>query len=78
MRPSVPSLRIILSACADEEDLIGSINQSEVYRYYAKPWDAAALRDGLRDAFRHYWRQHDAPTRPTGPSRGRHLLTLSA
>jgi len=53
------TLRIILSGCADDAALLGSINRSEVYRYYTKPWDAARLRDSVRDAFRHYRHLHD-------------------
>jgi len=54
------TLRIVLSSCADDGALIGSINRGEVYRYYEKPWDAASLRESLREAFRHYWHLHDA------------------
>jgi len=56
------ALRILLSSGADGEALIASINRGEVYRYYTKPWDAAELRNNLREAFRHYWNLQDAHT----------------
>jgi EAL domain-containing protein (putative c-di-GMP-specific phosphodiesterase class I)/ActR/RegA family two-component response regulator len=56
------ALRIVLSAGGGDGALIASINRGEVYRYYTKPWDAAELRNNLREAFRHYWNLQDART----------------
>jgi len=57
---------LMLSACTDDGTLVDAINRAEVYRYYEKPWDGDALRLGLRDALRHYWRMHDPVLVPTG------------
>ena len=54
------ALRLMLSGYADDDSLIGAINRGEVYRYYTKPWDAEQLREGLREAFRHYHLLHEA------------------
>jgi diguanylate cyclase (GGDEF)-like protein len=59
-------LRLMLSVCTDQGTLVDAINHAEVYRYYQKPWDAELLRVGLRDAFRHYWRLHDAAAAASG------------
>jgi len=56
------ALRILLTSGDDESALIASINRGEVYRYYTKPWDAAELRNNLRQAFRHYWNLQDSRT----------------
>jgi len=66
------ALRILLTSGADDGALIASINQGEVYRYYTKPWDAAELRNNLRQAFRHYWNRQNASTgwRATVPESG--------
>lgn len=43
-------VRILLTGGASVESAIDSINQGEVYRYLTKPWEAAELRDVLREA----------------------------
>jgi diguanylate cyclase (GGDEF)-like protein len=53
------ALRIVLSACTETESVIAAINRGAVHRYYTKPWDSAALRSDVHDAFRHYWLLHD-------------------
>jgi len=74
------TLRIVLSGCADDGALIGSINRGEVYRYFTKPWDAAKLRDSMREALRHYWQLHDARTgwRTADERHDRQLAVLPA
>jgi len=37
------AVSIILSGYADRTDLVGAINEAQVFAYVTKPWDAAAL-----------------------------------
>lgn len=43
--------RIILSAADDREAVMASINEVAVYKFINKPWNDAALRNAVRDAF---------------------------
>ena len=51
-------LRIVLSGYTDLESVMDSINRGSIYRFYTKPWDSDALRENVRDAFRHYALMH--------------------
>jgi DNA-binding NtrC family response regulator len=51
-------LRIMLTG-SEDHDLVGTINQGEIYRFYTKPWNNDELRTRIRDAFRHYWRLNE-------------------
>ena len=49
------TVRIMISGQAALDTVIDAVNRGEIFRFYAKPWDEAQLRDGIREAFRHYW-----------------------
>ncbi len=53
------TLRIILSAYADFESIIDSINCGAIYRFYKKPWRRDVIRGDIRDAFRDYDRLNE-------------------
>jgi diguanylate cyclase (GGDEF)-like protein len=55
------TLRIVLSGNADLESLMDAINHGAIYRFFTKPWDQQALRDNIREAFRHHGLTHDVP-----------------
>lgn len=42
--------RIILSGYSDFDSLVRSINEGEVFRFFAKPWDLTDLRKSIRMA----------------------------
>ncbi|MBC7780628.1 MAG: protein kinase [Proteobacteria bacterium] len=44
------SLRILLTGYADLAAIVGSINDGEIYRFVAKPWDNNELRAIVREA----------------------------
>ncbi len=48
------TVRMVLTADTNLENLTNAINRSEIFRYLAKPWDGAELLQAIRDAFRHY------------------------
>ncbi|MDR3385801.1 MAG: EAL domain-containing protein, partial [Rudaea sp.] len=48
------TLRIVLSGYTDLESIIDAINRGAIYRFYTKPWNNKALRDNIREAFRHH------------------------
>jgi EAL domain-containing protein (putative c-di-GMP-specific phosphodiesterase class I)/CheY-like chemotaxis protein len=48
------TIRIILSACTDLEEVTDSVNRGAVFKFLSKPWDSTQLRDNIRDAFRRY------------------------
>ncbi|MCE3602097.1 EAL domain-containing protein [Massilia sp. P8910] len=52
------SFRIILSGYTDLESVMKAVNEGAIYRFYTKPWDNAALRADLREAFRHHGLLH--------------------
>lgn len=47
------AMRLILSAYSDWQALLAAINQAEVYRFLAKPWDADDLRLTVDRALHH-------------------------
>ncbi len=46
------TVRIVLSGYADLQSVTDAINHGAIYRYLVKPWDDAALRAQIREAFR--------------------------
>ncbi|MBM4423054.1 MAG: response regulator [Chloroflexi bacterium] len=48
------TFRIILTAYADTQAVINSINDGHVYRFITKPWDNNDLRQIVRDALRRF------------------------
>ena len=55
------TLQIALSGRADVESLMDAINHGAIYRFFTKPWEHGALRDSIREAFRHHGFIHDGP-----------------
>jgi diguanylate cyclase (GGDEF)-like protein/PAS domain S-box-containing protein len=55
------TFRIVLSDYIDLKSILDAINSGAIYRFYTKPWDNKALRDNIREAFRHYWQWHNFP-----------------
>ncbi|MCW2608205.1 MAG: diguanylate cyclase [Frankiales bacterium] len=52
------ALRIVVGGSSVPEALTEAIRHG-VHRYHTAPWEPAALRADVRDAFRHYWQLHD-------------------
>ena len=48
------SLRIVLSCNTDSRAVIDAINEGALHGFHAKPWDDAAVRQNVREAFRHH------------------------
>jgi signal transduction histidine kinase len=44
------TIRLVLSAWADSNDILDAINEGHIYRYIIKPWDDRALKTVLRQA----------------------------
>ena len=42
------AVRMMLSASADFNTIIGAINEAEVFRYIAKPWNVDELKDAIQ------------------------------
>lgn len=53
------TLQIALSGNADLLSLMDAINHGAIHRFFTKPWEHLALRDGIREAFRHHGLIHD-------------------
>ncbi len=47
-------LRILITAYADIEVVIDSINKGNVYRYFKKPWEHEDIRTGVMRGIEHY------------------------
>jgi EAL domain-containing protein (putative c-di-GMP-specific phosphodiesterase class I)/ActR/RegA family two-component response regulator len=47
-------VRMILAGDADLSDITEAANKGEIYKYHTKPWDDAALRSDIREAFSRY------------------------
>ena len=47
--------RIMLSGFMVLEAVIDAVNRGEVFRFFPKPWDETALREGVAEAFRRQW-----------------------
>jgi diguanylate cyclase (GGDEF)-like protein/PAS domain S-box-containing protein len=54
------TIRIILSGYTELESVLNAINRGEIYRFYTKPWDDAALREAIREAFDYHGLIHGA------------------
>lgn len=52
-------LRILITAYADIEVVIDSINKGNVYRYFKKPWEHEDIRTGLMRGIEHYHAQRE-------------------
>jgi CheY-like chemotaxis protein len=48
------TIRIVLSDYTDLSTVTDAINRGSIYRFLTKPWDDQALREHLREAFRHF------------------------
>ncbi len=48
------TIRILITGYSDIEAIIGAINQGQVYRYIAKPWDAQDLLLVIKQAYEIY------------------------
>src|SRR5436305_11041403 len=48
------AIRLLFTGYADISAVIDAINQGNVYRYIAKPWDPEELQTVIRDACAHY------------------------
>ena len=46
------AVSIILSGYADRSDLVGAINEAQVFAYVTKPWDAPALLNTIERALK--------------------------
>jgi two-component system probable response regulator PhcQ len=44
------AIRLVLSASTEFETVMRAVNDAEVFRYLAKPWNLADLQDGIRQA----------------------------
>ncbi|MBF0227092.1 MAG: response regulator [Desulfobacterales bacterium] len=49
------TIRIILTGYSDIQAVISAINEGNVFRYVAKPWDPIELDAIIKDAFERYW-----------------------
>ena len=49
------TVRIILSGDTRIDEVLDAINRGAIDRFYTRPMPDAALREHLRQAFRHYW-----------------------
>ncbi len=45
------TVRLVLSGYTDLQSVTDAINEGAIYKFLAKPWDDAQLRDHLREAF---------------------------
>ena len=54
MQSSPDSIKIILTGYTDAAALTEAINTTRVYKFVSKPWDPAALRQTVQDAFREH------------------------
>lgn len=50
------TLKILLTGLADLDDIVRAVNEANLYRYIAKPWDQADLELTVREALRSYER----------------------
>lgn len=48
------TVRVVLSGYAEADVIVESINQGEVYRFIAKPWNDEGLKLTIRQCFEHY------------------------
>lgn len=48
------TIRVVLSGYAEADVIVSAINQGEVYRFVAKPWQDEALKTTIRQCFTQY------------------------
>ncbi|WP_420476563.1 EAL domain-containing protein [Noviherbaspirillum sp. ST9] len=60
------AVRVMMSGHAAFDSIVDAVNLGGIFRFYAKPWDEGTLRDGIRDAFRHYWTMQGAAVETDG------------
>lgn len=48
------TVRILLTAFTDMQDIIDAINKSGIYKFIQKPWESCALKNVIADAVDHY------------------------
>jgi CheY-like chemotaxis protein len=48
------TIRVVLSGYAEAEAIVAAINQGEVYRFVAKPWQDEPLKSTIRQCFDQY------------------------
>lgn len=56
------TIRMVLTGYADMQAIIAAINDGAVFKFLQKPWDNAALRASVREAFRLYRLNHPEAT----------------
>ncbi|MCL5959502.1 MAG: response regulator [Chloroflexi bacterium] len=56
------TIRIILSGYADADMIHAAINEGQIYRFIAKPWDDEEVRTVLRSAVKQYVESRNART----------------
>lgn len=55
VKESYPDItRILLSGFSDIDTVTEAINQSNIYKFIAKPWDDTQLRTTIQEAFEHF------------------------
>ncbi|QTA80175.1 Two component system response regulator/histidine kinase [Desulfonema limicola] len=52
------AIRLILTAYADIDAVISAINDGNVFRYIAKPWETDEIKNVVENAFEYYWLIH--------------------
>lgn len=53
------AVRLLFTAFADLDAVVGAINEGNVYRYISKPWEVEELKMTLRQAYQHYELQEE-------------------
>ncbi len=53
------TIRIVLSGYTELKSVIDAVNRGAIYKFLTKPWDDAALREHIRDAFLFYASKRD-------------------
>lgn len=48
------TVRILLTAFTDMQDIIDAINKSGIYKFIQKPWKCCELKNSIADAVDHY------------------------
>src|SRR5882757_7661355 len=59
---SPSTMRILLTGYSEVDAVVASVNEGEIFRYIAKPWDAAELRASVMEAARVARRLFETPT----------------
>ena len=64
LHPNV--IRIMLSGYTAVDSIIEATNLGSLFRFHTKPWDDAALRESVSEAFRYHWLMHGAEAAMAG------------